>query len=691
MPPKPVVEDKASSIDPLPSSKVHEFDPMVARPSSTLPTENNPPPKTRCKRFSKKSSKTIIKVNSKPPPLPKEKTALDDKIFNWSSETLPPFIYTLARYGMKCSYDNDQREFTFKGLRKLVPQYINDGDIRALLHYSLPFTHFMHCEFDMLMKEIKAYTNGMKYKNLLISPADKMLGIVVMDRDKFFKTCDQQVQKIAKKYQGPKNLVTIRTNADKLFIPSYKTFREEILPAFTSKEISNWHKYQKLKSLAVYNPIPKTKNKKNRPIINGSQSYFKQYSYPVSVLMESNLQQFIRQGNNRETYCGDSYEFIESLDELNDKLMHTDDINLNEYQFVAADIEGYYTAMPHDMIMYCVERILKANKKDNTYEYQFIMNFYKHHFEYDIFIYKGEYYLQYLGIAMGRDDSPSLAQTCGLILERDSMKYINESTVFFKRYMDDMCMLIKKTITNISEYLIKIYKKFKFTYEIANGNSIDFLDIRITAPGCYAIYYGHFIRNNAKYEIMYGFNIKTHKLEPYINVKSNHKVTWLSSIIYGAIHRSITLTNRENIHNVNLKYICKRFAENQYPDSFYKKIPHYYDRKYLLANIWRKKLGINQPNKPKRNNHWENQENIIYLKLKYNKYQYRRDFPKFLDRIINEKGILYDPLNPNGKYRTIYRSSVSLYTMLRRFSNQLMQEPLGSSQLGQTQEHDTKD
>ena len=98
------------------------------------------------------------------------------------------------------------------------------------------------------------------------------------------------------------------------------------------------------------------------------------------------------------------------------------------------------------------------------------------------FLFKGEYYDQIDGVAMGSPLAPVLANLFMSFHENDWFKnYKGNSPKFYKRYVDDIFAIfeIEKDSDNFLQYLNTRHTNIKFTTEKQNNNRLSFLDVQI--------------------------------------------------------------------------------------------------------------------------------------------------------------------------------------------------------------------
>ncbi len=95
--------------------------------------------------------------------------------------------------------------------------------------------------------------------------------------------------------------------------------------------------------------------------------------------------------------------------------------------------------------------------------------------------YKGEFFKQTFGTAMGSPVSVTVANLVMESMEDQTLSTYPHPVPFWKRYVDDtLTALPQDQVTAFHAHLNTIEESIQFTVEVETNNSLSFLDTRIT-------------------------------------------------------------------------------------------------------------------------------------------------------------------------------------------------------------------
>jgi hypothetical protein len=175
------------------------------------------------------------------------------------------------------------------------------------------------------------------------------------------------------------------------------------------------------------------------------------------------------------------------------------------------------TSIPHDEFLIAVNLVLNPT----------------------LFTFENVKYKQIFGTPMGSPLSPIIADIVMQDIETVALKCIPSPPLFYYRYVDDILLAIKKDLVdNVVEVFNSLHDRLKFTLEVSDNNSINFLDVSII------------IDNN---RITFDLYHKPTYSGRYLNFYSNHPPIHKKGVIYGLTDRIVSLSHP--------KYFQKNFEK----------------------------------------------------------------------------------------------------------------------------------
>lgn len=278
-----------------------------------------------------------------------------------------------------------------------------------------------------------------------------------------------------------------------------------------------------------------------RPIVSCVQSPFAGLSKFLKKILDN-------VANKNTSYIRDSWDFKNKINNL---------IIPADYIIVSLDVVSLYTNIPIDL---AIEIICKKWHEIKNYtdipleEFKegVTLTLNNTYFDFD-----GTHYKQIKGCAMGSSISSVIAQLVLEDLENSILPKLNFQLPFFYRYVDDCLTAIPKGQENyILEKFHNYHDHLKFTIEIENNHSINFLDM--------TIYHDN---NNMETE----WHTKPTWSGRYLNFLSQHPMSQKKSVIIGLADRAINLSDNTHRHSAiqKAKHTLKL---NNYPDKLVNKI-----------------------------------------------------------------------------------------------------------------------
>ena len=346
--------------------------------------------------------------------------------------------------GEKCSIIlNDLKAIAWRHFRKLKESGTRDNISR---------------------NQLTTLVNLSKDENIVILKPDKGSGVVILNRSDYTR-----------------KMLSILDDANK-----FKVLNDDILKLITQKEDRLDRFLQKLykgnvistqeKSFlspcgsrpGILYGLPKIhkENCPTRPILSASGTF----NYNLSKFIVP----LIRPFTMNEYTVSDTFSFLDTISNVK---------NADDYVMASIDIVSLYTSVPvRETIDILIETAFRENdtfhgfKADQFRELlQLIMD--------NVFIFDGRTYHQHEGLPMGGPASPPLANAflCHHETTWISDCPIEYRPVFYKRYVDDTFLLFRNHahVESFCSFLNTRHPAIKFTSEVENNNTLNFLDINI--------------------------------------------------------------------------------------------------------------------------------------------------------------------------------------------------------------------
>jgi len=184
-------------------------------------------------------------------------------------------------------------------------------------------------------------------------------------------------------------------------------------------------------------------------------------------------------------------------------------------------------------------------------------------------------YKQTFGTPMGSPLSPVIADIVMRDLENYCLRKLNFELTLYYRYVDDIILTspIEK-IDLISNTFNTYHERLKFTIELEDNRSLNFLDLRLTIS----------------YNTIYidWFQKKTFSGR-FLSFLSNHPMCHKIGIIYNLTDRAFLLSHPK-FHQRNINLIINLFLDNGYPlqlifDKINERVKGLIHKKNVLSEI----------------------------------------------------------------------------------------------------------
>lgn len=349
-------------------------------------------------------------------------------------------------------------------------------------------------------KELKSGLNSLcENKNLVIRPADKGGGIIVLDKKDYLA----EMSKIL----GDRDTYTPLRSDPKA---QYKRELEAIVQYGFDQGILNSKEKPYLVPKAPRTPViyylPKIHKHPTcppgRPIVSGIDSI----SSRVGRYIDFFLQPLV---SKMPSHLKDSRHVINLLSNITPK---------SGCWLVTADVASLYTVIPHSLGLFAVEYYLRRDSALFDEQICFIMQLLHFVATRNYFWFGGQFYRQDRGVAMGAKYAPSLANLFMALWEEDVIyAHQRPQVVLWARYIDDVLLLWDGDRHDLDAFMSMLNdnnRGIRFAYE-ASQTEINFLDLKIS------------IRDGQLSTATY---FKNTDRNSYIPTDSCHHEAWLRSV-----------------------------------------------------------------------------------------------------------------------------------------------------------------
>ena len=182
------------------------------------------------------------------------------------------------------------------------------------------------------------------------------------------------------------------------------------------------------------------------------------------------------------------------------------------------------------------------------------------------FLYKGEYYLQIHGAAMGSPVSPIVCNIYMEDFEQRALAKASDPPCWWKRYVDDTYMVLKKDQAQaFTEYLNTIDEDIKWTTEGEVEQEIEVEDMEKKVERCLAFLDTLSVINDDGTIRTRVFRKATHT-DQYLNFDSNHPLEHNRSVVRTLTHRARSIVSDLGERNEELDHVRRALGYNGHPD-----------------------------------------------------------------------------------------------------------------------------
>ena len=311
---------------------------------------------------------------------------------------------------------------------------------------------------------IKSIKHKISQNNLIVTKADKGNSVVILHKDDYDEKVLTFINDNKFKLIKPK-LPTFIKNVNDVLKSSTLTIPRNIIYQLSANNtvIPRMYGLLKVHKSNIFSEIP------IRPVVSFSNSP----TYQLAKWLNSKLKNVIN--------C-QFHNTVSNSTQLANKIKNID-IPENAI-LISLDVTNLFTNIPiNEAIQIIKNKLFDSSLSDN--ESTELVNVLNVCLKQNFFMFNDKVYCQDDGLAMGSPLSPLLADAFMDMFENDHIlnnnRFHNHITYYY-RYVDDILILwsgSKERLTEFVDYINSIHSKIKFTLELENNKSLNFLDLTI--------------------------------------------------------------------------------------------------------------------------------------------------------------------------------------------------------------------
>ena len=233
------------------------------------------------------------------------------------------------------------------------------------------------------------------------------------------------------------------------------------------------------------------------------------------------------------------------------------------------DVSALFTSVPVDKAMVIIKRRLQDDvtlAKRTPLSPDDIVMMLEQCLKCTYFLYKGEYYLQIHGAAMGSPVSPIV---CNIYMEEFEQKALagaDNPPRWWKRYVDDTYTVLKKHQAQaFTDYLNTVDEDIKWTTEGEVLKDIEVEDNEKKVERCLAFLDTLSVINEDGSIRTRVFRKDTHT-DQYLNFNSNHPLEHKRGVVRTLTHRAKTVVSDLEERKKELEHVGRALGYNEYPE-----------------------------------------------------------------------------------------------------------------------------
>lgn len=398
-------------------------------------------------------------------------------------------------------------------------------------------------------KSIQKFRNNRHL--VTIKPADKNLGIVVLDTNDYVNECINHLSSPSYQLvsQYPQDLKKLLENTLLNFkkdltnnIHNSKSLYNHLFPSHLKQyRTPRFYGLPKIhKQFINFPPI--------RPIVSQTDCILSITAKFLDYCLQPLAQQY-------EDYLHNSTHLINTLESFNIP---------NDTLLVTLDIVNLFPSIPQQECLDIIYEQLCEHNELLSFNPNLIMHLLSIHMKNNFFEFAEFHFHQTTGIPMGSAFSPTIANIFVSVLLKRFLTLSSTKPHLLMRYVDDILMLWPKN-QNLSEFinnLNKAHQNIKFTSE-SSVSSINFLDVCISLE-----------KDESTTKACFTTFQKANSLYQYLQYSSAHPKTTFKGIIIGESIRYVRTNSSEDTYNTQINLFTSRLRKRGYPSKFIFKCLH---------------------------------------------------------------------------------------------------------------------
>uniref|UniRef100_A0A8C5PH59 Helix-turn-helix domain-containing protein n=1 Tax=Leptobrachium leishanense TaxID=445787 RepID=A0A8C5PH59_9ANUR len=368
-----------------------------------------------------------------------------------------------------------------------------------------PLNKYQH---NLTHTEMLALNHLIKDNEVVIKPADKGGGVVILDRQQYLSEIQRQLQDVDTYEKLPSDPSLIIAN-------KYRSH----LTKGVDLGILNNHEHDfllpKCPIIPVIYVLPKLHKDPicppGRPIVSGIGSILS----PLSEHIDHILQPIVV---TQPAYLKDSISLLQILDGM---------IWMEGSYMVTCDVGSLYTIIEHPKGCEAVRYYMELTKLFPLPQIDYVIDGINLILNNNFFWFEGDFYLQRRGTAMGTRFAPSYANLFMSYWENQFVYSGHDwgsSLVLYRRYIDDIFFIWRGDLISLNAFLNHLNSNtwgISLTTDISDAK-VHFLDLEILREGNTLITKTYF---------------KQVDINSFIHIESCHHAPWLTNIPKGQILR----------------------------------------------------------------------------------------------------------------------------------------------------------
>ena len=382
---------------------------------------------------------------------------------------------------------------------------------------------------------------------LTLKPADKNLGLVVLNTDDYLHLCTTHLSNTNTYRQTDifpaarihKKLQDTLIDFSEILKPHKKLY-DCLLPSEKKTQAPRFYGIPKVhKRFTVLPPI--------RPIVSHSNSLLT----PTGKFIDHILQPIAK---SYPDYLHNSTALIRLL-----QCTHIPDNAI----LVTIDVESLYPSIPQAECLSVIYEEMHARKDLLLFTPNLIIKLLHTNMNYNYFEFGPLTFQQVKGTAMGAAFSPTVANIFLSVILRTFLPKQHLKPLLLKRYIDDIFLIWQHSYEDLVQFfssLNQFHPSIHYTWN-SSATSIDYLDVTVFKGATFEITN---ILDTATFQ-------KSQNLYQYLHYSSNHPPSVFKGLIVGECIRYVRTNSTRDAYIASLELFKQRLIHRQYPPKLIEK------------------------------------------------------------------------------------------------------------------------